>query len=132
LNVPYPIEFTINYQIPDNGYFFNLRWDGIELFFQQFSLKLQLDQHGKIHPEIQEWNEFWQRMDEIEIWEWYDEYKVNCGDSCVEGDEWEVGIIFGDMKVESHGANSYPPTFREFLSAVEELTGILIEFIQQD
>jgi hypothetical protein len=71
-------------------------------------------------------------MDEIEIWEWYDEYTVNCGDSCVEGDEWEVGIIFGDMKVESHGANSYPPTFREFLKAVEELTGILIEFIQQD
>jgi hypothetical protein len=132
LNGAYPIEFTINYQIPNKDYFFNLKWDGIELFFKQFSLKLQLDQHGKIHPEIQDWNEFWHRMDEIGIWGWYEEYTVTCLDSCVEGDEWEVDIIFGDMKVESHGANSYPPTFREFLKAIEELTGILIEFIQQE
>ena len=132
MNYVYPKEFIINYQIADKGYFFNLKWDGMELFFKQFSLKHQLDQHGKIHPEIQEWNEFWHRMDEIGIWNWYEEYTVTCGDSCVEEDEWEVDIIFSDMKVESHGANSYPSTFREFLKELEELTGIIIEFIQQD
>ncbi|EKF86000.1 hypothetical protein A994_05921 [Methanobacterium formicicum DSM 3637] len=86
----------------------------------------------KIIPSNEEWEDFWYYLDEIKIWDWYEDYRVTCRDSCVEDDEWEVDIVFGDIKVESHGANSYPPTFREFLKAIEELTGILIEFIQQD
>ena len=86
----------------------------------------------KIIPTSEEWEDFWYYLDEIKIWDWYEDYRVTCRDSCVEDDEWEVDIVFGDMKVESHGANSYPPTFRELLKAIEELTGIIIEFIQQD
>ena len=40
--------------------------------------------------------------------------------------------IFDEEKIESYGSNSYPPTFREFIKAVEQLTGLLIEFIHEE
>jgi hypothetical protein len=117
LTDPHPTEFSIRYQIPPKDYFFNLEWDGDRLFLKEFSLESGIDQQKDIKPEIHDWN---------------DEYVVSCKDSCVEGDEWEVNLVYGDQNLEAHGANSYPPTFREFLKATEELTGIIIEFIQQD
>lgn len=129
---PHPTEFSIRYQILPKDYFFNLEWDGDRLFLKEFSLESGIDQQKDIKPEIHDWNEFWSHVDEIRVWDWYDEYVVSCKDSCVEGDEWEVNLVYGDQNLEAHGANSYPPTFREFLKATEELTGIIIEFIQQD
>jgi len=128
----HPSEFSLRYQIPVKGYFFNLEWDGDRLFLKEFSSELGIDQLKDIKPEIHDWNEFWYRVDEIQVWDWYDEYVVSCQDSCVEGDEWEVNLVYGDQNLEAHGANSYPPTFREFLKAIEELTGIIIEVTQND
>jgi len=131
MNEIHPIAFCVKYELLDEGYSFSLKWEDDALVIKQFSRnKNQKEQ--KIVPSNEEWDDFWYYLNEIEIWNWYEEYRVTCEDSCVVGDEWDVDIIFGDMKVESHGANSYPPTFREFIKAIEELTGILIEFIQQD
>lgn len=127
-----PTEFILDYRIPHLDYFFNLKWDGNGLFLKEFSPKLGINQQNNINPENHEWEEFLHRMEEIRVWDWYEEYVVNCQDSCVEGDEWEVSMVFGDFRIESHGANSYPSSFQEFLQAIEELTGIIIEFIQQD
>lgn len=128
----HPTEFNINYQIPERDYLFNIKWDENRLFYKEFNPQLGINQQKVINPEIDDWAEFWHLMDEIGVWDWYEEYIVNCGDSCVEGDQWEVSLIWGDHRMESHGANSYPTTFHQFLKATEELTGTLIEFIQQD
>lgn len=157
MNEIHPIQLIIKYQSFNEGYSFSLKWEDNGLIIKQLSKNQSLNQslnqiqnhnhnqstkqnqnhnHNqnelKIVPSNEEWEDFWYYLDEIKIWDWYEDYKVTCRDSCVEDDEWEVDIVFGDMKVESHGANSYPPTFREFLKAIEELTGTLIEFIQQD
>jgi len=131
MNHIHPKNLWIKYEALNNGYFFSLKWEDKCLVIKQFSKHENQDEQ-KITPINEEWEDFWHYLDEIKIWDWYEEYRVTCADSCVEDDEWEVDIIFGDLKVESQGANSYPPTFREFLKAIEELTGIIIEFIQQD
>lgn len=124
----YPDEIVMSYEVKKRGYFFDLRWEDNHLSFKQFS-KNNGDMQEFINPTLEEWDEFWHRMDEIEIWDWYELYKVQCNDSCVEDDEWEVKVGYRDQVVNSHGSNSYPSTFREFVVAVEELIGILIEFI---
>ncbi|CEL25110.1 hypothetical protein [Methanobacterium formicicum] len=128
--VEYPVEFNFSYEIPGRGYLFSLTWEGECLFLRE--LAPWQEQQKEISPELDEWDEFWHRMDEIGLWAWYDEYMVSCDEACLEGDEWEINLVHGDMMVESHGANSYPTTFHQFLKATEELTGIIIEFIQQD
>ena len=153
MNEIHPIQLFIKYQSFNEGYSFSLKWEDNGLIIKQLSKNQSLNQiqnqnhnqnqsinqslnhnqnEQKIIPSNEEWEDFWYYLDEIKIWDWYEDYRVTCRDSCVEDDEWEVDIVFGDMKVESHGANSYPPTFRELLKAIEELTGIIIEFIQQD
>lgn len=131
MNEIHPIAFCVKYEVLDECYSFSLKWEDDALVIKQFSRNKNQNEI-KIIPSNEEWDDFWYYLNEIEIWNWYEEYRVTCKDSCIVGDEWYVDIIFGDMKVESHGANSYPPTFREFIKAIEELTGILIEFIQQD
>jgi hypothetical protein len=126
-----PNEFMVSYEVKDNGYLFNLSWEDNHLFLKQSSNN-NSDIQEYITPTADEWEEFWHRMDEIEIWGWYEIYEVKCMDSCVEGNEWEVKIEFGEEMIESYGSNSYPSTFQEFLKAVEELTGIIIEFIHHN
>ncbi len=155
MNEIHPIQLIFKYEAFNEGYSFSLKWEDNGLIIKQLSKNQSLNQsqnqnrnqslnqgqnlnhdqnqnEQKIIPSNDEWEDFWYYLDEIKIWDWYEDYRVTCRDSCVEDDEWEVDIVFGDMKVESHGGNSYPPTFREFLKAIEELTGILIEVIQQD
>jgi hypothetical protein len=127
----YPDQFRVSYEVKNRAYLFNLKWEDNHLSLKQFSNN-NPDIQEYITPNSDEWDEFWHRMDEIEIWGWYEEYQVKCADSCVEGDEWEVNIEWDDDMIESYGSNSYPPTFQEFLKAVEELTGIIIEFIYLD
>jgi hypothetical protein len=132
MNEVHPTEFNFNYQIPGRNYLFNLKWDENRLSYKEFNPLVGMNHQKVLNPAVDDWAEFWYVMDEIRVWDWYEDYRVNCGDSCVEGDEWEVSLVFGDLMMESNGANSYPTTFREFIKATEELTGILIEFIQQD
>jgi hypothetical protein len=127
----YPDEFMVSYQVRNNGYLFNLIWENNQLFLKQFS-NASNDIQESISPTEVQWNDFYYFLNEIEVWKWYDEYVMDCNDSCVVGDEWEINIVWGDERIESKGFDSYPSTFREFLKAVEELTGFLIEFIQQD
>ncbi|WP_292612841.1 hypothetical protein [Methanobacterium sp. BAmetb5] len=127
-----PTEFNINYQIPKQDYLFHIKWEENRLSYNEFNPLGGINHQRVIYPELDDWAEFWQVMDDLEVWNWYEEYLVSCGDSCVVGDEWEVSMWWKDQRMESHGANSYPNTFQEFLKATEELTGILIEFIQED
>lgn len=126
----FPDRFMFRYEVTDRGYLFYLQWKDNNLFLKQFSDNTIVIQE-LITPTPDEWNDFWYRMDEIRIWDWYQLYEVKCMDSCVEGDQWELNIEFDEEQIESHGSDSYPSTFREFVKAIEELTGILIEFIHE-
>ena len=127
----YPDEFVVRYQVKNSNYIYTLKFEDNNLFLTQFS-KNNLDLQELITPIPDEWDNFWHRMDEIELWGWYEEYNMDCSDFCLDEEEWEVSIRWNNKIVESHGCNSYPSTFREFMKAVEELTGFVIEFIQKD
>lgn len=129
---PTPDKLFFSYEISNTNYFFSLNWDGNVLVAKQFSKHTSKDVNVKIIPDYDEWEEFLDELSAIDAWSWYELYEVKCVDSCVEGDEWELYIEFDEEKIESHGSNSYPPTFREFIKAVEQLTGLLIEFIHEE
>ncbi|BDZ71791.1 hypothetical protein [Methanobacterium petrolearium] len=125
----HPNQFMVSYENKNRNYLFNLKWDDNHLVLKQFSDD-QLDIQENITPNTSEWLDFWHRMDDIKIWDWYEQYIMTCLDACLEGDEWEIHIMYDDLRIESYGANSYPSTFREFVQSLEELTGVVIEFIQ--
>ncbi len=127
-----PTQLLIQYEIITTGYFFSLKLEGNTLTLKQFSKPTNLDEQIEIIPTSEEWLDFREELFLINIWGWYDEYLVKCSDSCVNNDEWEVKIYWDDNWLESHGSNCYPSTFRDLVKAVEELTGVVIEFIHQD
>lgn len=127
-----PNKLVFKYEIFNTGYIFSLIWDNNVLIVKKFSQHPPEDEQIQLSPNNDEWSLFWDSLYDMGIWDWYEVYEVKCMDSCVEGDEWEVNIEFGHEQIESQGSNSYPPTFREFIKAVEELTGIIIEFIHED
>lgn len=122
----------IRYEITNTGYFFSLKLEDNVLILKQFSQQPKLDEMIEIIPTTDEWLHFASELSELDIWNWYEEYQVKCSDSCVEGDEWMVKIDWDDDTIDSHGSNSYPPMFREFIKSIEGLTGTLIEFVHKD
>jgi hypothetical protein len=123
-----PQELEIEYRVPIAGYFFSLRWDGDVLIADQSGQGDIESFHEKMTPAEEDWQEFWHLLDEMEIWDWYELYQQ----LCMEGDEWKVIISYDDQHLESEGANSYPSGFREFFKALEELTGIKVEYFHEE
>ncbi len=126
-----PDELIFDYQVKNRGYLFSLKLENNQLFLKQFS-KDSPDIQESIKPTQDQWDDFWHLLNEIEVWEWYEEYRMTCNDGCVVGDTWEVNIVWNDERIESYGSDSYPSTFRDLIKAMEELTGILLDFIQED
>lgn len=126
-----PRKLVFKYEV-FTGYQFSLKCKDDVLVVKQHSNDSHGDKLVEIVPDSEKWADFWNSIFEMDVWDWYEVYEVKCMDSCVEGDEWEVCIEFDDNLIRSQGSNSYPPSFREFIMAVEELTGILIEFIHED
>ncbi len=127
-----PDKLFFRYQIFNTGYLFSLNWDGNVLVAEQFSKNSSEEEQIKIVPDQDGWADFWDEIFSIDVWGWHELYEIKCTESCVEGDEWELYIRFDEEQIESHGSNSYPSTFRDFVKAVEELTGLLINFIHED
>ena len=127
-----PDKLFFRYKIHQTNYFFSLNWEGNILVVKQFRKHPSKDEQIEIVPDHEAWADFWDELSIIDVWGWFELYEVKCTGSCVADDEWEVYIKFGDEHVESYGSNSYPPTFRDFIKIVEELTGVVIEFIHQD
>jgi hypothetical protein len=132
-NLPekYPQEFIFNFKAKNQKVEFNLKVEDDHLILDHVSPSSN-DEKIVISPSKEEWEDFWHFLDEIDIWRWYDEYMLFCDDACVWGDEWDIKMKWNDFKVESRGLDSYPPTFRDFIKALEELTGVLFEFIHEE
>jgi hypothetical protein len=124
----HPEELQILYNVVTQGYRFSIKWEGDKLIVDQSDEGEFQQYHKEITPSHEEWEEFWFMMDEIEIWDWYSEYSVQC----LHEDDWEVSIKYQDQLVESRGKSSYPGTFREFMKAVEELTGVIVDYFHLD
>jgi hypothetical protein len=124
----HPDELQILYNVVTQGYKFSMHWEGDKLMVDQSGQGEYQHYHKEITPSHEEWEEFWYMMDEIQIWDWYSEYNVQC----LHEDDWEVTIKYQDQMVESRGQSSYPCTFRDFMKAIEVLTGVMIDYFHLD
>lgn len=80
-------------------------------------------------PNIKEWSKFRNKLDEIGIWDWTEDYDRCC---LVDGYSWELRIKYDDCSVEAEGINHGPrrivnnnvfECLIELIEAIEELTG---------
>jgi hypothetical protein len=124
----HPDELEIIYHVFTQDYKFSIQWEGEKLMVNQSGQGEFQRYHKEITPSPEQWGEFWFMLDEIEIWDWYSEYSVQC----LYEDYWEVSIKYQDHLVMSRGKNSYPNTFRELMKAVEELTGFIVSYFHID
>lgn len=82
-----------------------------------------------LNPDRETWEQFWKRVEEIDIWKWNRSYKPD--NDIVDGTSWKIDIKYGDNEVLSSGTNAYPPSskievseeFSRFCKAVSELLG---------
>ena len=82
-----------------------------------------------LEPDAEAWKEFWETLEEINIWDWETSYKPDT--PILDGTSWKVDIKYGEKKVLSSGSNAYPPSseermsddFKEFCQAVSDLCG---------
>lgn len=66
-----------------------------------------------------EWEEFWEKLEEIGIWDWEENYE-QC--SMVEDYQWEITILTNSINLYSVGCNAGPVRLvkNEFISSLEE------------
>lgn len=89
--------------------------------------------HATITPSEEQWREFRETLDDLQVWRWRAEYP-NPG--VCDGTGWSLDIAYDDRALESHGDNNYPDAsgnsndhpdhtevFKQYLAAVEKLLG---------
>lgn len=110
-----PQEFQVEYGpflYPEESFTIHLRDD--VLYYSPDSSE---DNQEEISPAEEEWNRFWQELDELGVWDWNLHYDL----CCLDGTRWRVKIVYSDLEVESSGENDYPDNFLGFWEALEEL-----------
>jgi len=129
LYLPQKLDFSFNRLNPiiylkwiePNIYYFN----NCNLFKNIFDS----DSHFKIgRPAEIDWVEFWQSLDQLNVWDWDSEYNYR-GLRFYEGSNWHLYIVHQDKIIKTVGSNSYPPAalnrpseiFIELLNAVIKL-----------
>lgn len=87
-----------------------------------------------VRPSAEQWRAFWQKMEEVKVWEWRVGYYTRAYD----GVRWSLEFELGGRKVRASGSNAYPSdedvtgtatifegseVFAKFREAVRELVG---------
>jgi hypothetical protein len=71
-------------------------------------------------------NQFWKRLDEIDIWSWDSEYDNKTAPTC--GNHWKLSVINKKGKCKHiKGYEMYPHNFQKFIDALNQLFKIKIE-----
>ncbi len=71
-------------------------------------------------------NQFWKKLDEIDIWNWKEKYINEEADTC--GNTWRLSLINKARKSkEIEGYEMYPHNFQKFIDALNQLFQIKIE-----
>lgn len=110
-----PQKFQVEYgpfHYPEEGFTISLRDD--VLFYSPDSSE---DNQEEISPSEEVWSHFWQKVDELGVWDWNPHYQL----CCQGGTHWKVKIAYNELEIDSSGENDYPDTFLGFWEALEEL-----------
>ena len=85
----------------------------------------------EIKAEKNSLNQFWKRLDEINIWSWKEKYINEQAATC--GHSWRLSLVnkHGKSK-EIEGYEMYPHNFQKFIDALNQLFQIKIEIEQQE
>jgi hypothetical protein len=71
-------------------------------------------------------NQFWKRLDEIDIWSWKEKYINEQAPTC--GNSWRLSLRSKDGKSkEIEGYEMYPHNFQKFIDALNQLFQIKIK-----
>ena len=71
-------------------------------------------------------NQFWKRLDEIDIWSWDSEYDNKTAPTC--GNYWELSLRNKNGKSKYiKGYEMYPHNFQKFIDSLNQLFQIKIE-----
>lgn len=74
----------------------------------------------RFQPTEDQWQDFRRSLDELQVWQWKDEYRSN---HITDGAEWSLQIDYGDRAVNTQGCDSFPENFTALRSAVTRLLG---------
>ena len=69
------------------------------------------EQEKTIIPTVEKWDNFWQKLNILNIWQWESEY---IDSSSLDGESWSLHIIYEDHKINCKGLNEYPDNFNKF------------------
>ena len=80
----------------------------------------------EIKAEKNSLNQFWKRLDEIDIWSWKEKYINEQAATC--GHSWRLSLVnkHGKSK-EIEGYEMYPHNFQKFIDALNQLFQIKIK-----
>jgi hypothetical protein len=82
-------------------------------------IALQKSLQAEIVPSTEQWREFRQTLDDLNVWRW----RSNYASRIVDGSYWSVEIIYSDRTLRAKGNGNYPKAFTDYLAAMEELLG---------
>jgi hypothetical protein len=74
----------------------------------------------EIVPTPSEWEQFWQKLTDLHVWEWKKRYD---NPHVLDGTQWELKFEANGRKKKFSGSNEYPKSFDKFLEAVSVLVG---------
>ena len=71
-------------------------------------------------PSDYRWQQFFQNLDDINVWRWKKSYANNL---VLDGGSWSLKITKNSKKLECHGDVYYPSNFDDLLEALKKLIG---------
>ena len=98
----------------------SLYWEGNTLVYVE-TLPSEETRTKKIRPRKKAWLKFWNDLEQLGVWQWQREYQ-NKGPEIQDGSFWSISIEYQGKEISSGGSNAYPPKFRQFQEAVENLS----------
>ena len=130
---------TLNFYI--GGFFGGYErviWRNNKLHHQFFERNFDDDEEphkvlNVISPSTKDWEEFWQAVDALKVWNWK---KVYNNDDVLDGTQWQLRIKKqGKRGRKIFGSNAYPEpkgTFNSFIKALNKLSKSKIEFAEEE
>lgn len=126
-------NFPIEFEVATGGCFgpsFTVRFVDGKLMYEKSGGLYSLAPATEINPTQEQWTRFWERMNELGIWNWSPHYE-QCSIGHEDGNHWFVNIAIDNRSVRSEGEDVFPGSsgttpskeFEQFLEALRELLG---------
>jgi len=96
-----------------------LVWDGETLMYKTSGFSHP--KTTKIVPSVEQWRAFWEKLEEIEVWEWQGRYDLDA--ITYDGGGWGLVIEYGEKTIRSSGRSAWPSDFTKFREVVGTLIG---------